>query len=165
MQMSKVTLKALTQELLMLGCAAGTIKNVFCSISDRHRRFGHNAPLAAEGDFKRLYKAIAAVKGAPSKLLFHIGINHLRRLLDLIGLTKCQSRDVFVCATGMALCCRVVEVTDFQFCDILWELDAENDASYAGTLAVHIYRREQDTARKGLYPRIGIASRAEWDIA
>jgi hypothetical protein len=68
--MSRVTLKALTQELLMVGCAAGTIKNVWCSISDRHMRLGHNAPLAAAGDFKRLYKAIAAVKGAPSKLLF-----------------------------------------------------------------------------------------------
>ena len=81
MPMSKVTLKALTQELLMVGCAAGTIKNVWCSISDRHRRFGHTAPLAAGGDFKRLYKAVAAVKGAPSKLLFPIGIQHLRRLL------------------------------------------------------------------------------------
>ena len=50
MPMSKVTLKALTQELLMVGCAAGTIKNVWCSISDRHRRFGHNVPLAAAGD-------------------------------------------------------------------------------------------------------------------
>ncbi len=65
----------------------------------------------------------------------------------------------------MALCCRVVEVTDFQICDMLWELDADYDASYAGTLAVHIYRRKQDTERKGLYPWIGIVSRAEWDIA
>jgi hypothetical protein len=113
--MSKVTRKALTQELLMVGCAAGTIKNVCCSISDRHRRFGHNAPLAAESDLKRLYRAMAAVKGTLSKLLFPIGIHHLRPLLDLIGLTECQSRDVLVCATGMALCCRVVEVTDFQF--------------------------------------------------
>ena len=48
----------------MVGCAAGTTKNVWCSISDRHRRFGHNAPLTAAGDFKRLYKAVAAVKGA-----------------------------------------------------------------------------------------------------
>jgi hypothetical protein len=48
---------------------------------------------------------------------------------------------------------------------MLWELDAAYDASYAGTLAVHIYRRKQDTARKGLSPRSGIASRAEWDIA
>ena len=69
MPMSKVTLKALTQELLMVGRAAGTIKNVWCRISDRHRRFGHNAPLSAAGDFKRLCKAVAAVKGAPSKLL------------------------------------------------------------------------------------------------
>ena len=90
---------------------------------------------------------------------------HLRRLLVLIGLTECQLRDVLVCATGMALCCRVVEVADYQTCDMLWELNAAYDASYAGTLAVHIYRRKQDTARKGLYPRIGIASRAEWDIA
>ncbi len=113
--MSKDTLKLLPQELLMVGCAAGTIKTVCCSISYRHRRFGQNAPLAAAGDFKRLYKAIAAVHGAPSKLLFPIGIHHLRRFLDLIGLTECQSRDVLVCATGMGLCCRVVEVTDFQF--------------------------------------------------
>ena len=70
-----------------------------------------------------------------------------------------------VCATGMALCCRVVEVTDLQICDMLWELDADYDASYAGTSAVHIYRLKQDTERKGLYPWIGIASRAEWDIA
>jgi hypothetical protein len=117
MPMSKITLKALTQELLMVGCAAGTIKNVWCSIANRHRRFGHNTPLGAAGDFKRLYKAVAAVKGAPSKLLFPIGTHHLRRLLELIGLTGCQSRDVLVCATGMALCCRVVEVTDFQICD------------------------------------------------
>jgi hypothetical protein len=143
----------------MVGCAAGMIKNVWCSISDRHRRFGHNAPLAAAGDFKRLYKAVAAVKGAHSKLLFPIGIHHLRRLLDLIGLTEYQARDVLVCATGMALCCRVVEVTDFQICDMLWELDAEYDASYAGTLAVHIYRRKQDTEHKGLYPRRRISGR------
>jgi hypothetical protein len=60
--MSKVTLKALTQELLMVGCAAGTIKNVWCSIADRHRRFGHNAPLAAAGDFKRLYRQLRRSK-------------------------------------------------------------------------------------------------------
>ena len=58
----------------------------------------------------------------------------------------------------MALCCRVVEVTDLQICDMLWELDAGYDASFAGTLAVHIYQLKQDTERKGLYPQIGVAS-------
>jgi hypothetical protein len=45
----RVTLKALTQELLMVGCAACTIKNVWCSVSDRHRRFGHPAPVGGPG--------------------------------------------------------------------------------------------------------------------
>ena len=61
----------------MVGRAAGTIKNVWCRISDRHRRFGHNAPLSAAGDFKRLCKAVAAVKGAPSKLLSPPGLSPL----------------------------------------------------------------------------------------
>ena len=60
-------------------------------------------PWAASGDFKRLYKAVSAVKGALSKLLFPIGTHHLRRFLELIGPTECQSRDVLVCATGMAV--------------------------------------------------------------
>jgi hypothetical protein len=37
--MSKETLTALTQEILMVGCDAGTIKNLWSSIKDRHRRF------------------------------------------------------------------------------------------------------------------------------
>ncbi len=53
----------------------------------------------------------------------------------------------------------------FSFATFFGELDAKYDVSYAGTLAVHIYLRKQDTARKGLYPRICIASRAVWDIA
>jgi hypothetical protein len=110
---SKVTLKALTQELLMVGCTAGTIKNVWCRISDRHRRFGHNAPLSAAGDFKRLCKAVAAVKGAPQSFLFPSAVTTTCGFLDLTGLTECQARDVLVCATRMALCGRVVEVTDF----------------------------------------------------
>jgi hypothetical protein len=39
--MAKDTLKSLTLELLMVGCAAGTIRNIWSSIEDRHRRFGH----------------------------------------------------------------------------------------------------------------------------
>ena len=110
---SKVTLKALMQELLMVGCAAGTIKNVWCRISDRHGQFGHNAPLSAAGDFKRLCKSVAAVKGAPRSFLFPSAVNTTCSFLDLTGLTECQARDVLVCATRMALCGRVVEVTDF----------------------------------------------------
>ena len=36
---------------------------------------------------------------------------------------------------------------------------------YLGTLAVHSYRRKQDTARKEMYARVGLAANAAWDVA
>lgn len=163
--MSKTTLTALTQEMLMVGCAAGTIKNLWSSIEDRHRRFGFPMPLGGAGEFKRLYKAVAAVKGTPSRIMFPIGTHHVKRLLELVGLTECQERDVLVCVLGTVLCMRVVELSFLQVCDMLWDHDAAFHAMYLGTLAVHIYRRKQDTARKGMYCRVGLASNAEWDLA
>ncbi len=38
--MTQETLKAITQEMLMVGCAAGTIRNLWAAIEDRHRVFG-----------------------------------------------------------------------------------------------------------------------------
>ena len=66
--MSKTTVKALSQEQLMVGCSPGTISNVWSSIEDRHRRFGHSLPLGEFRDIRRLYKAVAAVRGAPTRL-------------------------------------------------------------------------------------------------
>ena len=122
-------------------------------------------PLGGAGEFKRLYKAVAAVKGTPSRIMFPIGTHHVKRLLELVGLTECQERDVLVCVLGTVLCMRVVELSFLQVCDMLWDHDAAFHAMYLGTLAVHIYRRKQDTARKGMYCRVGLASNAEWDLA
>jgi hypothetical protein len=163
--MSKETLTALTQEMLMVGCAAGTIKNLWSSIEDRHRRFGLAMPLGGVGEFKRLYKAVAAVKGTPSRIMFSIGVHHVKRLLELVGLTECQERDVLVTVLGTVVCMRVAELSFLQVCDILWDHDAAYHVMYLGTLAVHIYRRKQDTARKGMYARVGMAANAAWDVA
>ena len=149
----------------MVGCSAGTINNLWSSIEDRHRRFGLAMPLGGAGEFKRLYKAVAAVKGTPSRIMFPIGVHHIKRLLELVGLTECQERDVLVTVLGTVVCMRVVELTFLQVCDILWDLDAAFHIMYLGTLAVHIYRRKQDTARKGLYARVGLAANAAWDLA
>jgi hypothetical protein len=52
--MTQETLKAITQEMLMVGCAAGTIRNLWSAIEDRHRIFGYMPPLALRGgDFSR----------------------------------------------------------------------------------------------------------------
>jgi hypothetical protein len=42
---SKTVIKALSQELLTVGCSPGTIRNIWSSIEDRHRRFGQSLPL------------------------------------------------------------------------------------------------------------------------
>ena len=60
---------------------------------------------------------------------------------------------------------RVVELSFLQVCDILWDHDAAYHVMYLGTLAVHIYRRKQDTARKGMYALVGLAANAAWDVA
>ena len=164
MPMTKQTLEALTQELLMVGCAAGTIRNTWSSIEDRHRRFGLELPLGGFGDFRRMSKAVAAVRGTPSRIIFPIGSHHLQRMLELVGLTAGQEQEILMCCTGTALNCRVGEITFLQICDLLWDLDAAFSVEYMGTTAIRIYRRKQDTGRKGHYPRIGCASRAEWDI-
>ena len=68
----QTTLKALTQELLMVGCGAGTIRNVWSAIEDRHRHFGYSLPLGIKGDFSRMARAVGSVKGLPSHLIFPI---------------------------------------------------------------------------------------------
>jgi hypothetical protein len=55
--MSQDTLQAITQEMLMIGCLAGTIRNLWSAIEDRHRMYGYNPPLAMRmGDFSRSAK-------------------------------------------------------------------------------------------------------------
>ena len=162
--MTKDTLKALTLELLMAGCASGTIGSVWSSIEERHRRFGHPLPLGEPGAFRRLYKAVSAVKGAPSRVIFPIGSHHMKRMMGLLGLSSAQERDVLMCCTGTALNCRVGEVTFFRICDFLWDHDAPYHEKYLGTAAVRIYQRKKDTGRKGHLPRLGRASNVEWDL-
>ena len=54
---------------------------------------------------------------------------------------------------GTVTCMRVSEVAQLQLCDALWRFDAAFHIKYAESLACRIYKRKQDTARKGLHPR------------
>ena len=118
--MSRDTLKAITQELLMVGCSAGSIRNIWSAIEDRHRRFGYAPPLGMEGDFSRMARAVGSVRGQPSRLIFPIGVHHVQRLMELIGLTLTQKRDMLACVLGTVACLRVGEVENLQLCDLKW---------------------------------------------
>jgi hypothetical protein len=156
--MAQDTLKAITQEGLMIGMSAATIRNLWSAIEDRHRMFGYIPPLAMRGgDFSRYSKAVASVKGIPSRLIFPVGVHHVQQMLALGGLSLAQTRDVLMCVLGTVMCMRVNEVDQLQVCDVLWHFDAGFHDRYVNSLAVRIYKRKQDTARKGLYPRAGAA--------
>ena len=159
--MTQTTLKAITQEMMMIGCATGTIRNLWSAIEDRHRRFGYALPLGISGEFTRMSKAVAAVRGQPSRLIFPIGTHHVQQLLELAGLSDTQTRDMLICVLGTVGCMRVSEVAQLQVCDLRWSHDGAWHPRYANSLAVGIYKRKQDQARKGLYPRVGavVASR------
>lgn len=155
--MSLDTLKAITQELLMVGCATGTIRNVWSAIEDRSRHYGYPMPLGVEGDFSRMARAVGSVRGEPSRLIFPVGIHHVKDLLELAGLTLTQRRDVFITVLGTVACLRVGEVSNIQICDCKFGHDAAWSPVYAGTMALLVYKRKQDQVRKGLYPRVGRA--------
>jgi integrase len=155
--MSRDTLKAITQELLMVGCSTGSIRNIWSAIEDRHRRFGYAPPLGMEGDFSRMARAVGSVRGQPSRLIFPIGVHHVQRLMELIGLTITQKRDMLACVLGTVACLRVGEVENLQLCDLKWGHDAAWHADYEGSMAIGIYKRKQDQVRKGLFPRVGSA--------
>ena len=95
--MSQDTLKAITQECLTIGMSAGTIRNLWSAIEDRHRQFGYTPPLAMRGgDFA---------------------------MLELTALSPAQTRDVLMCVLGTVMCMRVNEVDQLKICDVLWRFD------------------------------------------
>jgi len=118
--MTQTTLKAITQELMMIGCATGTIRNVWSAIEDRHRRYGYPLPLGMQGDFSRMSRAVASVQGQPSRLIFFIGTHHVKDMLELAGLTESQTRDMLMYVLGTVACFRVGEVDQLQVCDLSW---------------------------------------------
>ena len=143
----------------MVGVAANSIRNVWSAIEHRHR-LAHLAAvrrslLRTDGmAFKRSFKAVCAIRGAPSRDLFPVGPHHLPRLLQLIGLSWMQRRAVMITVLGTVMCCRVSELANLQICDLLWDFDAAYHAELRGGMAIRIYKRKQDTGRFGLYPRI-----------
>jgi hypothetical protein len=160
-KVSQDTLKAITQEALMVGMSAGTIRNLWSAIENRHRLFGYEAPLAMRGgDFTRFSKAVASAKGMPSRLLVPIGVHHVNQLLELGDLTPTQTRNLMMTIVDTVMCMRVNEIDQLQICYVLWGLDMEFHPMYQNIFAcrmTRIYKRKQDTARKGLYPRAGSA--------
>jgi len=148
-------LEALIMELMILGMAANSVKNMMACIQARHRMFGLAPPILQAKLFARIFKAVASTTGAPSRLRFPIGTHHLRQMLALDGrMSPLERRAVLVVLVGTACVSRVDEVAQMQLCDLLWDHDAAYHQSLRAAMAIRIIRRKQDSGRFGLYVRI-----------
>ena len=89
----------------MVGVAANSIKNVWSAIEHRHRLAQVAVPLCEPMSFKRAFKAVCAVRSAPSWNLFPVGPHHIPRLLQLVGLSWMQQRAVMITVLGTVMYC------------------------------------------------------------
>ena len=158
------TLMALTQDFLITGCSASLIKNLFSAIEDRHHMFQLVPPLGQPLMFKRLFQAVASIKGTPARIRFPISKAYIHQLLMLTGLTPLQNRDVIMVCAGTVMSLRVSEVSQAQTCDALFAFDAAYDPQYIRSLMLHVWKRKQDTRRHGHFPRVAPANNRELDL-
>jgi hypothetical protein len=147
--MPKEILDALTMELLIMGASVGSIRNTWSAIENRHRLFGHTPPLSEPGAFRRGIKALSSLRGQPSKLVFPLGRRHVKALLNLIGLTWTQKRNVLLVVTGTTMCARVSEPANLRICNVFLDLDAPYDPQYLGGIGLKIVKKEKRHQTEG----------------
>jgi hypothetical protein len=152
--MTKKLLDALTMELLLMGATVGSIRNIWSSVEDRHRTYGHTPPLGEPGAFRRGLKALSSLRGQPTKLLFPLGRRHVQALLRLAGLTWFQKRNVLLTLTGTVMCSRVSEPAGLRICNVFPDIDVPYDPTYAGGYGLKIVKRKNDTKRRGIMTRV-----------
>ena len=75
------------------GCAAASsIDKVWSAMAHRHRLAELPFPLAQPLCLTAWFKAVAAIKGAPSRCLFPVGTWHARLMLHLIALSRRRNK-------------------------------------------------------------------------
>ncbi len=79
-------LEALIMELMILGLAANSIKNMMAYIQARHRMCGLAQPNLQSKLFSQMSKAIASTTGAPARLRFPVGMHYLVQMVTLDSL-------------------------------------------------------------------------------
>jgi hypothetical protein len=118
--MSLSNLEALIMELMILGLAANSIKNMMAYIQARHRMCGLAQPNLQSKLFSQMSKAIASTTGAPARLRFPVGTHYLVQMVALDRLmSPLEWWAVMVVLIGTACVSRVDEVAQMQMCNLM----------------------------------------------
>ena len=162
--MTMETLEALSWQLLTLRCTPSHMEQIWGAIAQRHAAAKMVSPLAGPREYSNWKKALSVMQGRPSPMLFPIRKEHLWAMLSLPGLSTAPyvtQRNVLATALMVVCCSRVSEMAELQACDVLFDFDTwRGIPGYEGTAAIRIRKRKNDSIKKGLFPRIGRARKA-----
>mmetsp|Transcript_37387 Transcript_37387/g.99576 ORF Transcript_37387/g.99576 Transcript_37387/m.99576 type:complete len:386 (+) Transcript_37387:1857-3014(+) len=130
-----------------------------------HRMFGLPAPLAGRGEFSAWARGLRSVAGRPRRLTQPIDRKIVVDLLELQPAALVDVRDKLVTVVGTLACLRTAEIADLQVCDVLFDLHARAfGEAYAGTAALRVIKRKNDSERRGHFPVLGRAEDPRRDV-
>ena len=164
--MSLDTLKALTWDMMSAECNKGQIQDVWDAVQTRHKMLGLIPPVVGQGAYSAWMKSFSTLLVAPAPMSFPVQKEHIRRLLALHVTSLAVWRDLLITVVATLCCLRPGEVAALQVCDLLFDFDfiSRGLVAYQGTCAVHVRKRKNDQAAKGLYPRIGKTRESDLDV-
>ena len=158
------TRPALLESLLFFGMAiemqAASLLRLLTSVRARHSAADLPMALspASVAQWRRALKH--GIARPPSRIYRPCTVQHLHALLRLQCLNLEDVRDKVLCGGGLTLGPRPSELIRVDVCDFLRAQGNEP----AGTVRIRFWRRKNDLARRGHFPRLGRARRAEFDL-
>jgi len=159
------TLKAITIDLITLAASRSQIESVWQAIQARHRLFGLVPPLHGRGEYTAWARSIGTIMGRPLSLKLPIHKKVVAWLLRWRPESLVENRGRLMAALATLACMRVSEVSRLQVCDLWFDWHTGwGVPGYAGTCAVHIGKRKNDSERKGHHPALGRSIDRELDI-
>ena len=173
--MQHSTLQAMLWDAISVGCSLPVLKGLINAVQARHGHFRLPKPIAEEGEYKRLTKALARFQGTQHRHVFPIHRDLVVRMLlynpqehnggecegpgggcKLCWVSLYEWCNA-LCSVGHTIgCMRPDEGHNSQLCD--WWPEYDTQAGYyefAGGAALNISGQKNDAGRKGAHKRFG----------
>ena len=84
--------------------SASSLKNVVSCLEALRRLFGLLPPLVTARACCRMFKAIASLTGAKSRIRFPVATHHLLQMLAMQGMSALERRAILLLSIGTVCC-------------------------------------------------------------
>ena len=144
-------------ELLQHKYSPATVKLRLYAILDKNQQYGHNVAFSRR-HINQWLTAYECLRGSPTKEKPAVSRLQLKRILQLPRSRLRHLRDTLIVALGCLCALRPQEIAQIDVCDLLFDHDGPR------TLAIRIKKRKNDRKRNGLWPRVGLATKPQYDV-